>query len=301
MSVMPLFSVIIPTCQRNDLLAKCLDRLVPEVQTLPAEQYEVIVSDDGSQNTAEHLVREQYRWVKWVAGPRKGPAANRNNGARHAQGEWLVFIDDDCIPDQQWLESFAAAITDDSSQFVLEGRTYVDRERQSLGETSPINETGGYLWSCNFAIKRSLFFSLKGFDVRFSYAAMEDVDLRLRLIDAGQNFSFVTAAAVCHPWRPKGGWKKLKQHQAATLTYLSIHPQETATINSVYYLQWVFRDFIKITLPGIVKFKGKGTAAAMLEHFSFLQMAFLLMIKPNSRNDHAREMENEKIKMTKII
>lgn len=42
-----LFSVVIPTCRRNDLLAKCLDRLAPGQQTLSPDQYEVIVTDDG--------------------------------------------------------------------------------------------------------------------------------------------------------------------------------------------------------------------------------------------------------------
>ncbi|MFM6077529.1 MAG: glycosyltransferase, partial [Dolichospermum sp.] len=50
-----LFSVIIPTYHRNDLLVKCLNCLTPGVQTLPADQYEVIVSDDGYQSTAQEM------------------------------------------------------------------------------------------------------------------------------------------------------------------------------------------------------------------------------------------------------
>jgi glycosyltransferase involved in cell wall biosynthesis len=66
----PIFSVIIPTYHRNDLLAKCLDCLAPGTQTLHTEQYEVIVTDDGSQTTAEEMIKQQYPWAKWVAGPR---------------------------------------------------------------------------------------------------------------------------------------------------------------------------------------------------------------------------------------
>ena len=296
-----LFSIIIPTCHRNDDLAKCLDRLLPDVQTLPSALYEVIVTDDGSISTAEPLIRERYAWVHWIAGPCKGPAANRNNGVRPAQGSWLAFTDDDCLPDPQWLQSYATAITNDPSRLVFEGRTYVDRQRRSLDETVPLNETGGYLWSCNFAIKKDLFQSLKGFDERFIYPAMEDVDLRLRLIEAGYGFSFVSGAAVCHPWRPKGGWKKLKQHQAATHTYLSILPHETAAINSSYYLRWAMRDLFKVTLPGIVKFRGRGWASAMLEHLSFLEMAFLLMIRPYLRSTRTpKHKQDEKTKVTEI-
>ena len=57
-------SVIIPTCHRDDLLAQCLDCLAPGVQTLPPEQYEVTVTDDGSRTTAQQLVQESYPWVQ---------------------------------------------------------------------------------------------------------------------------------------------------------------------------------------------------------------------------------------------
>ena len=90
-------SVIIPTCHRNASLAKCLDCLAPGTQTLPPEQYEVIVTDDGSRSTAQQMVQENYPWVLWIAGPCRGPAANRNNGAEAAQGQWLAFTDDDCL------------------------------------------------------------------------------------------------------------------------------------------------------------------------------------------------------------
>ena len=92
----PLFSVVITTCNRLEMLAKCLDRLGCGMQSLAANQYEVIVTDDGSQSTAEQLMKGKYPWARWLQGPRKGPAANRNNGARYAEGEWLVFTDDDC-------------------------------------------------------------------------------------------------------------------------------------------------------------------------------------------------------------
>ena len=279
MNSSPLFSVIIPTYHRNDLLAKCLDCLAPGVQTLPPEQYEVIVTDDGSQTTAEEMIRDRYPWAKWVAGFRQGPAANRNNGARYAQGQWLVFTDDDCLPDPQWLEAYAKAIVSEPSCLVFEGRTYVDRPRKSLAEISPANESGGYLWSCNFAIQRQFFESMAGFDERFPYAAMEDVELRRRLTKTGYKFSFIKTASVCHPWKHNGGWKKLKQHQESTLIYLSIHPEECVQINYRYYLGYTWRSFVKVTLPGILQFRGSGLQEALVDHLESLYMAFILWKK----------------------
>lgn len=283
MNLSPLFSVIIPTYHRNDLLAKCLDCLAPGIQTLPAKQYEVIVTDDGFKTTAEEMIREHYPWAKWVAGPRRGPAANRNNGSKYAQLGWLAFTDDDCLPDPQWIEAYAKVIVDEPSYLVFEGRTYVDRPKQSLAEAAPINESGGHLWSCNFAIQKQLFESLTGFDERFPYAAMEDVDLKLRLSKIGHKSSFVEAASVCHPWRTIGGWKQIKQHQESTFIYLSLHPEESFKINSIYYIRVCLRILIKVTLPGIVEYNFKGINQAFIEHIAWLQMAFLLFYKSRLR------------------
>ena len=193
------FSVVIPTYHRNDLLAKCLDRLDPNVQTLAADQYEVIVSDDGCESTSEDMIRESYPWVKWVAGPRKGPAANRNNGAKYAQGEWIAFTDDDCIPDQQWLEAYDEAITSEIQ--VYEGKTTCAAGIKSPLEHAPLNLSGGYLWSCNMMIRAKLFQRLGGFNENFPHPHLEDVDLRERLNLLKKTFYFVKEAIVDHPPR----------------------------------------------------------------------------------------------------
>ena len=278
MTYNPLLSVVIPTYHRNDLLAKCLDRLDPNVQTLATDQYEVIVSDDGHESTAEDMIRQNYPWVKWVAGPRKGPAANRNNGAKQSIGEWIAFTDDDCLPDPQWLEAYAEAIVEHPEYLVFEGRVYADRPQRSLAEKCPGNDTGGYLWSCNFAINKPLFTSINGFDDRFPYAAMEDVDLRFRLTESNIDFLFLKSASVCHPWRLSGGWQEFKRHQKSTLIYLLIHPNERSRINSIYYLRLTLALLVRNTLPGLFRFRGKGIVIIFLEHLAFTQMIFILLL-----------------------
>lgn len=193
-----LFSVVIPTYHRNNLLAKCLDCLAPGIQTLPADQYEVIVTDDGTQTTAQEMIQQQYPWVKWVAGPRKGPAANRNNGAKYAQGEWLAFTDDDCLPEPQWLAAYAPATA--GSALALEGAIHpLGDPNQDLAEC-PVNVTGGCFWSANIAVKRSVFEEIGGFDADYPLAAHEDQDLKLRL-DTITIIPFLANAIVFHPVR----------------------------------------------------------------------------------------------------
>jgi GT2 family glycosyltransferase len=190
-------SVIIPTYHRNELLRKCLDCLKPGVQTLPAEQYEVIVTDDGSKTTAEEMIRDDYPWVKWVAAPCKGPAANRNNGAKYAQSEWFAFTDDDCLPEPEWLSAFVASTK--GSALALEGAIHPlgDYDNQDLN-SCPINLTGGYFWSANIAVHRSLFEKVEGFDPNYPYPYHEDVDFKDR-VSLNTTILFVPEAIVFHP------------------------------------------------------------------------------------------------------
>jgi len=209
----PRISVIVPTCHRNDLLAKCLDCLAPGVQTLPVAQYEVIVTDDGSRSTAQQLVESDYPWARWVEGPRKGPAANRNNGADRAAGEFLAFVDDDCLPSADWLQAYAEAIQADC--LVYEGKTTCAAGITSPLYQAPINLTGGCLWSCNFMIQAALFHQLEGFDTQFAMPAMEDIDLHERLCRRSDTIVFVDAAVVDHPPRRiTSGWRSGKMYEA---------------------------------------------------------------------------------------
>lgn len=198
----PLLSVVVPTRHRPVELAHCLERLAPGAQTLPATRYEVLVSDDGDRPGAHALLAERFPWARWQPGPRRGPAANRNAGARAARGRWLAFTDDDCLPEPGWLAALAARIDAGTPVRVLEGRTTDGGLPCGPLETVPGNEDGGFLWSCNFAIERRFFLELGGFDEGFPSPHLEDVDLRLRLEDAGHRWEFVPAATVAHPPRP---------------------------------------------------------------------------------------------------
>lgn len=235
----PSFSVVIPTCHRNEALALCLERLAPGrqacMQLMAGNEsimppvlgtYEVIITDDGCETTAEALVSRRFPWAKWTAGPKRGPAANRNHGASLAQGGWIAFTDDDCIPDSGWLAAFAKCAGADAGAEVLEGRTYVDRPQRHFLESSPINENGGNLWSCNLAVQTEAFRKAGGFDEDFPFAAMEDMDLHLRLKKSGARIRFAREAGVMHPWVMPSDWlRNFRRHLKSQLIYGRKHPE----------------------------------------------------------------------------
>jgi GT2 family glycosyltransferase len=212
------FSVIIPTCDRNDLLAKCLDCLAPGVQSLDIDHYEVIVSDDSKANTARSFVAEQYTWVKWVEGPKRGPAANRNNGARQASGGWLIFFDDDCLPSANCLNSYWEYISE-SDWLVLEGKVTSKEKIHSPILTVPFNEYGGNLWSCNFAIKKKTFVEIGMFDENYRFPNLEDNDLKKRIELKKIEIKFVPNADVDHPPRRLASPKKLARYHESWLYF----------------------------------------------------------------------------------
>lgn len=198
MTVGPEWSVVIPTRDRRVALEACLARLAPGAQTLEAARYEVIVTDDGDFEATDAWLRTACPWARHVRGPRRGPAANRNAGARAAHGTWLVFADDDIVPSPGWLAAFAAAAAIGD---VLEGQTTCDAGLLSPRYHAPENRTGGALWSCNFAVRRTTFVAIAGFDEGFAFPHMEDADLRERLRAAGHALTWVPEARVDHPPR----------------------------------------------------------------------------------------------------
>jgi GT2 family glycosyltransferase len=272
------FSIVIPTCQRNHLLALCLHRLAPGAQTI-GEAYEVIVTDDGAANEAKPLIEASYPWARWVEGPKRGPAANRNCGARQARGQWLVFLDDDCLPDAQLLDKYLGASIDSPQIEVFEGRISADRPRQRMDEEAPINESGGQLWSCNFMIRQVFFHKLGGFNEAFHYAAMEDVDLRKRVQAVGK-IVFMASAFVVHPWRRCGNaakkWNRVLQ---AHKVYLSLNPHDRA-FRPVAFSRLIAAAVLKGTLPDLWRFKALGAGYALHFHlFQLRLLAFLLARK----------------------
>ena len=94
----PVFSVIIPTFNRQGVLADCLDALAR--QTGGPQILEVIVVDDGSSDGTEPFCRNfrptySFQYLRQL---NAGAGAARRRGVKHARGEYLLFFNDDTIP-----------------------------------------------------------------------------------------------------------------------------------------------------------------------------------------------------------
>lgn len=239
----PGFSVVIPTYRRHQQLCECLDGLAlyfdVDARRAQGPAIEVIVSDDAHEHELRMLLQQLYPWCRYVQGPGHGPAANRNHGARQALGDWLVFTDDDCLAQPGWIEAYDQ-LADQCD--VMEGQTSASGRRTRLDQECPVNETGGYLWSCNFAIRRELFLQLGGFNEHFPAAAMEDVELNRRIVKAGLRRQFLPAAQVKHPWRSRKGRSFVRAKARSIATYVSLHPETAPSFSSSVQILNVLRS-----------------------------------------------------------
>ncbi|HEX5438857.1 MAG TPA: glycosyltransferase [Gemmatimonadaceae bacterium] len=101
-------SVIIPARDAEAFIGRVVRAVF--AQRGAGSGIDVIVVDDGSRDaTAERARAAGARVLSRPGGARGNPAAARNQGARAASGDPLIFLDADCVPADGWLEALLAA------------------------------------------------------------------------------------------------------------------------------------------------------------------------------------------------
>jgi glycosyltransferase involved in cell wall biosynthesis len=205
----PTFSVVIPTYGRPDLLARCLGALGR--MDLPAGGFEVIVVDDGSPVRLDAVVAEHSGSypLRLCRKQNAGPASARNFGARVARGDWLAFLDDDCVPKPGWLKGFEAARA--MHPCGAAGGGIANTNGDTICSVAS-NLLLGYLYdyynrpgartrfyaTANLACSKRSFLEMGGFDESFRIAAAEDRDFCDRWLDCEHPMVYSPEALVDH-------------------------------------------------------------------------------------------------------
>ena len=145
------------------------------------------------------MLRDRFPWAFWSSAPKHGPGPNRNAGVRHARGDWLVFVDDDCLPAPDWLARIAAHAAQ-SGVDVVEGAIHSPTLPDHPLWTAPVNTAGNAGWTANLSVRRALFEQLGGFDPDLPETA-EDMEFHVRSKRAGARWVFAPDAIVVHPPR----------------------------------------------------------------------------------------------------
>jgi GT2 family glycosyltransferase len=203
----PFFSIIIPTYNRPQQLARCLQALAR--QDYPHNCFEVIVVDDGSktplcvdnfQNRLDITLLTQYN---------TGPAVARNTGAAHAKGQFLAFTDDDCQPDANWLKNLATGFKENPDA-AIGGKTINQLTKNIYSSTSHLlidylynyykseHNKARFFATNNFALPTKLFHDINGFNTHFPLAAAEDREFCHRWLRHGYTMFYMPEAIIYH-------------------------------------------------------------------------------------------------------
>ncbi len=204
-----LFSVVIPTYNRPDHVRGVLTALAD--QHFPRTRFEVILVDDGGEHPLDDIVlsfRDRLTIVL-LRQSNAGCAAARQRGVDSARGEFLVFTDDDCRPDAEWLNLVASAVVA-RPHCGFGGRTINAISNNPFSETTQIAvdflmESGRisadeiqFCPTSNVAFPAAEFEEMGGLDKTWPVGGGEDRDLCSRWIEAGFRLLFLPESRVYH-------------------------------------------------------------------------------------------------------
>jgi len=184
-------------------------------QTFPRSAFEIIYVDGGSTDNTLEVVKKFEDQVKVYIFPNSTPGAGRNYGARYAKGEYLAFLDADCVAPKNWLSTLVTAIQggksigavgaaliepDDSSAFNKLFYKTLQTKLISAGSAQfhrykEIREVQS-LPAGNFMTTKEIFNKLGGFSEDLIYC--EDADFHHRLRRLGYKSLYVPNAEVVH-------------------------------------------------------------------------------------------------------
>jgi GT2 family glycosyltransferase len=245
-------SFVVPTYRRADALMSTLAALLD--LDSPTDDYEIVVVDDGSGDSTAEMVTQlaiQDQRISYHEQPNSGVATARNNGAKLATGELLVFLDDDMLVERDHIKA-QLAVREQHGECLVNGHwEFSETTRSALEQTPfgryrialedeirdrfPTKAIGGgrfeisHVTAADLAVSAHVFRALGGFDESFPHAGYEDQEFCHRARLAGHRLIYDPGIRLQH----NDGRVTLEQFArryqrgAVTAVYLAaLHPAE---------------------------------------------------------------------------
>ncbi|MFH0830456.1 MAG: glycosyltransferase [Parcubacteria group bacterium] len=212
----PLISVVIPTFNRAKHLGTTIEHIMN--QSIPREQYEVIVVDNRSTDDTAAVLKQlakNYRTLHYAYQRRPGAAPTRNEGIRLARAPLILFIDDDILAAKQLIQEHLKGHAQSSCSVL--GHIDVNWEQSNerflryLKESEdqntfkyldPSNASYLYFYTGNVSCRAEVLRGVGGFDEGFTVYGVEDIDLGYRLEMRGERMIYCKNAQALHDYRP---------------------------------------------------------------------------------------------------
>ena len=158
--------------------------------------------------------------LKVAFNPERNLSISRNMGIRQAAGEVVAFLDDDAIPEPEWLDQILAGYGDDRvggvGGFVF-NHTGLDFQwrygtADRLGDANlawqratpefnfPLSYNFPHLLGANSTFRRTALLDVSGFDEEYDYF-LDETDILCRIVDAGWRITQLPNAFVHHKYK----------------------------------------------------------------------------------------------------
>ena len=214
----PRVSIVINTLNRAADLARTLESLRWLDEAVP---FEVVVVNGPSTDRSDDVIAQYGGRIRAFTCPVPNLSVSRNLGIRQAAGDIVAFIDDDGIPEPEWLVQLIAPFADPdvgaSGGFVFDhtghafqyrfgtadrlGEARIDRYKASPELNFPFTFSFPHLLGTNASFRRSALIEIGGFDEEFEYF-LDETDVLARMVDAGYRVAQLPNAFVHHKFAP---------------------------------------------------------------------------------------------------
>ena len=210
-------SIIIPSYNQINYTIHCILSIF---RTSPINRFEIILADDCSTEDSYDLLDGILPNVRVIRTDyNSGFVKNCNHAARFARGDYLVFLNNDCLPLSGWLDNLIKTAESDASVGIVGSKL--------LYPNGSLQEAGGVIWrdgsgwnygrgdnpfmpeynytkevdyctGASFCIKKSLWDEMGGFDEYFAPAYYEETDLSFRLRQKGYKTIYQPNSMAIH-------------------------------------------------------------------------------------------------------
>jgi cellulose synthase/poly-beta-1,6-N-acetylglucosamine synthase-like glycosyltransferase len=236
---LPSCSVIVCTRNRPEQLKQCLQG----IRQLCYPDVDVIVVDNASDNDAAKPIADAWN-ARYIQEPVIGLSRSRNRGARFSEAEVVAFIDDDAVPNTDWLCNLIEEFSDPRVMAVTgvisamtpspAGIEQYSRARQQRREFDSSTDDwfalanfGGIGDGANMAFRRKVFDSWDGFNERLglgtAVCGSEEHNAYFELIKRGHRVVFTPRSVVQHPFPETSddARKRSSRYVAAGCAYMA--------------------------------------------------------------------------------
>lgn len=263
-------TVAIPTLDRPEGLARCLEALLIQGNVLPEE---VLIIDQGNYQIGEKVINQLRRKsvvpIVHCSQAKLGLSAARNLASSHASHAIIAFTDDDCMPDPDWLASIERTFASfpqldgvtgrilplgDASPELFPISTRTRRKAATFrGRKFPWDVGSGG----NFVIKREKLQQVGGYDERLGTGSAgksaEDIDIFYRLLLAGTVIRYQPDLLIYHERQDaerlvRSFWNYSHGFGAFTAKHLRKGDMYVAYLWSVWFLWLVWRTVKAVVL-----------------------------------------------------